>query len=254
MYKFIIFLLSSLLILSCNEAGTTDLGSTSEGGVTIESLEGNGSDSDIFIDGMTVLGSGFDETVEAFLDDEYVETLYLNASEIEVVFPSDIVEGKYALSVETDSGKATTSVYVLQGEQGEVGESGVDGVDGVDGADGEDGVTIESQYYCDSSSDIDDRLGIEMLGLEAQIILFNDGSYYIYCLSYFEYTTYEFWDYTGNSGWYASDSVAVMENGILHCNSPYANAYYSIDNNTVTYENESDETQYETVSCSQRYP
>lgn len=105
----------------------------------IISLEGNGSETDIFKNSIIVSGGNFDSNSLVLLNGTSLETEFISDSKLKAIVPQNQKEGLFKLSVTTDVGEAEIDTHILRGEKGIQGEKGDKGDKGDKGEKGEKG-------------------------------------------------------------------------------------------------------------------
>lgn len=155
-----------------------------------------------------------------------------------------------------DGSKWTT--IDIKGEKGEPGAQGPAGEAGAAGAKGDKGdpgasLTIEKMFRC---GDLTNNIGVDdtRYGIDTMVTRFSNGSYMISCTTS-KWSDGEIgMDTSSATGWFAANSKAVTDNGILGCVPFYATAFYDIEDNVVTYVNQADSDYGQTVACEEVYP
>jgi hypothetical protein len=213
---------------------------------SISAIGGDGSSGNRFQSSMIVTGENFTDDMSVELhskdSDESFDLSYsLNSpTQVTVSLPASLAAGEYELIITKDTGSAIAAVTILQGETGPQGPAGIGGI------------TIAAQFSCGSSGDLDPTSD-DRKGIGTDVVEFSDGSSFITCVVDFLSGSFLYFDTSSYSAWFAADSTGVAV-GLISCIPFYVTVHYSIPGNTVTYVNQADSSQTQTVACTQTYP
>lgn len=255
--KRIVIVMAAVMIVGCGGGGgqgdqitasnlTPATSQSDPSKLAITSIQGDGTAADKFASALIIDGTSFTDGMGVELQGKTVtKTLKLTyttttPTQIKAALPADLTEGDYDLNITKGTEKATASVTILKGEAGAQGPAGPAGAAGI---------SMSSQFSCGLSGDVDNT-SVVRNGQYASIVKFSDGSYFISCMADYAGT----WiDTSSFSTWYAGNSVGVAA-GKISCIPLYVTAEYSIADNAVTYINQSDASQKQTLSCTKVYP
>lgn len=210
------------------------------GDLSISAIKGDGSAADRFASALIVDGVNFSEGMDVNLVSTTATESYnlsytvVSSTQIKASLPTDLDEGEFELTITKSTEKASAKVTILRGEQGPAGVSGL---------------TLAEEFSCGLSSDIDNTSTIRN-GISVIVSKFSDGGYFISCLVGYSGT---YTDTSSFSTWYSYNSVGVA-NGKISCIPMYVTAEYSIANQSVTYINQADNSQKQTISCTKVFP
>lgn len=196
MKTFIIVWASVFLLSACGGGGTVENGGGDDGGgaPTITAIAGTGSSGEV-LDSLAVTGTNFVDAPDMLVylvgaaSTMALDFVLESSEQFTATLPESIEPGDFELQIETPSGDTSAPLSLLRGETGATGATGAtgpQGPQGEDGADGTDGITYAASWECDASSDLDPDVQIVMNGTKATVYQFSDGSYFLFCMDYYE--------------------------------------------------------------------